>query len=393
VAEVITVLANGQPFTGTFKNFEVDAGYHHAAHSFSFEVAPSAQRLQIFAPGTPLQIQFNNDVAFTGYVDRLQPTFKKLTISGRSKSQDFIDCAAIDPGGTGNFQNQSPLAIAQALAQPFGVTVATDQQLDDVESYQLVPGESGFAACEKLTRAQGLTLSGQYDGSLKLTKPGSKRHAGGLYQGQAPLKDLEGDLNWAHRHSPIIVRGQSASGTDAAALQVEATAQDASVWGGGAAPVQSAPSSSAPGFTTGRYRPLVHVEDSDIDSETAQSLADAHSQREAGEALKAHAVTYGFRDSGGTLWTPGWLVWVESERIGLCQALLIKKIKFTQKRGGAGSGKHASKGGSTAHLELVDPRAYGGTAAKGSSPPGSAASSIWKVGTPPVPFAPGSVPG
>ncbi len=387
IEEVVTVLADGQPF-GAVKHCELEAAFHHAAHAFSFEVMPSPALLTTFAPGTPLQIMGNGDVMFTGFVDRLQLGFRRFVVSGRSKTQDLIDCSAIDAGGTGNFQNQNLLQIAQGLAQPFGVRVTTDQQLDQIEDYQLVPGESPFAACERLARPQGLTLSAQYDGSLKITRPGTQRHAGGLFQGQPPLRSLEADLDWSHLHSPVIVRGQSPTGTDSAALQVEAKGTNADVWG-------DAPPSTPGAFTGaqttagvgagGRYRPLVHVEDSAVDGATAQTLADARSQREAGEAIKATAMVAGFRDQAGTLWTPGWLVWVESPLLGLCQALMIKRVKFSQHR----------NGGSTARLELVDPRAFGGNAAKGSSPAGSPASSIWNAGAgaSTVPAVPGLIPG
>jgi prophage tail gpP-like protein len=359
VIEQITVSAGGQTFRG-IKALEVDAAFDHGARSFHFEIAPSPVLLKTFAPGTTLQIASNGDLLCSGYVDRLAPSFTSLEVSGRTRAADFIDCAAIDPNGTGNFEGQTPLQIAQALAKPFGVAIATDQTLDPVDDFKLTPGEKAFATVERLVREQGLTISGQADGSLFITKPGTSRHAGGLFEGQNILaRGAKADLNWAHRHSPIIVRGQSSTGTGDADLQVEATASDGAV---------------------SRYRPLVVIEDRDLDQATAQSLADARSQREAGESLKAHIPVRGFHDSAGKLWTPGWLVWVESAMLGLQQAMLIRRAPF----------RKAAKGGSTTRLELVDPRAFGGTAAKGSKT--GNAGDIWSVGAPAIPFTGGVLP-
>jgi prophage tail gpP-like protein len=356
--ETITVAVGGQVWKG-IEVLAIDAAFDHAARSFHFEIAPAASRLQTFAPGTALSISSNGDLMCAGYVDRLGPSFTKLKVSGRSKAADFIDCAAIDPNQTGAFENQTPLQIAQALAKPFGVTITSDQQLDPVESFQLTPGEKAFAAIERLVREQGLTIAGNADGSLNLTKPGSARQAGALIEGVNILRGAAADLDWSHRHSPIIVRGQAIAGTDDAALQVEATASDGAV---------------------NRYRPLVVIEDRDLDQQTAQSLADARAQREAGASLKATIPVKGFHDSGGVLWTPGRLVWIESALLGLTGAMLIKHAAF----------RKARKGGSTTRLGVVDPRAFGGTAAKGSKTGG--ASDIWSVGAPAIPFTSGVLP-
>jgi prophage tail gpP-like protein len=65
----------------------------------------------------------------------------------------------------------------------------------------------------------------------------------------------------------------------------------------------------------------------------------------------------GFRDEAGKIWTPGNLVWLQSPFLNVTGVMLIKRATFTQSKGE----------GSKTRLELIDPRAFGGTAAKGSS--------------------------
>ena len=349
--EVVTISAAGQQWTA-FEGIAVEAAINDATCGFAMEVAAevgAAATAWALAPGTPVKILFNGDLAFTGYVDCYNPELERhqnsekalIRISGRSKSQDFVDCAAIDTKATGNFQNQTLLQIAQALDQ-FGVGISTDQSLEPIDNYQITPGESAFLAIEKQARKLGLTLAGQPDGSIKITKAGTVRHAGGLFEG-VNFVGASANLDWTNRHSVIIVRGQAASGTGSAAMRIQATSQDTAV---------------------NRYRPLVLIEDGDLDQTEAQTRADTRRDRDAGESLTASGTTQGFRDDAGTLWTPGNLVWLQSTFLNVQQLMLIKKAHFRQTR----------RGGSITILTMVDPRAFGGAAGKGGD-----AGSAWSI--------------
>jgi prophage tail gpP-like protein len=115
----------------------------------------------------------------------------------------------------------------------------------------------------------------------------------------------------------------------------------------------------------GRYRPVVIIENGDLDQQTAQTRADTRRDCEAGESLKASGEVQGFRDSAGRIWTPGCLIWTESPFLNLAKLMLIKKVSFNQKK----------PGGSKTRLELIDPRAFGGTAGKGGS-----SGEAWDIG-------------
>jgi prophage tail gpP-like protein len=349
--EFITVTAGGQNWSA-FEEVTVEAAFDHAARSFSLTVSAEPGALATawaLAPGTSMSINFSTmqgtdgDLALTGYIDRYNPKLTKkggrIGIHGRSKSQDMIDCAAVN--AQGSFKNQTLLQIGQALDQ-FGVGVSTDQTLEPIDSYQVTPGETVFECLEKLARKSGLTLTSPPDGSLFITKAGTQRHAGALIEGQN-FVGAEADLDWSNRHSDIIVRGQAADGTGAAATQITATAKDTSL---------------------GRYRPVVIIEDGDLDQDDAQTRADTRRDREAGESLTASGEVQGFRDAAGKLWTPGYLIWTESSFLNVTQLMLIKKATFNQKK----------PGGSNTTLELVDPRAFGGTSGKGGS-----AGSAWNI--------------
>lgn len=340
--EIVTIKAGGRAFTAV-EDVTVEAGLDKAVRSFSLEIAAEPGSTGVLKPGTAVDILSNGDLMCRGYIDRWQPSRdehekSQIAVHGRGRGQDFVDCAATHD--TGRFENQTLLQIAQTL-DVFGVGIFSDVELEPIEEYQLTPGEKAFHAIEKLARKQGVTLVGEPDGRIRIAKAGTVRHAGGLFE-PGNLRKIAGDLNWAHRHSKIIVRGQAADGDGEEALQVEATAEDAAVK---------------------RNRPLIIVEDGDIDQEAAQKRADTRRDREAGESLKASGTVQGFRDDGGKLWMPGNLVWVQSAFLGLTQVMLIKRAHFTK-----------SGDGSSTRLTLIDPRAFGGKQAKGSK-----ADDAWEI--------------
>lgn len=338
--EIIAINVGGTQFTA-FRLVQVTAALDHAARAFELVAAAEGGAAAIqwqLAPGTAITIMANGDPLLVGYVDRFQPIMSKqsreVKIAGRSKSADLVDGAAIDPKGTGRFENLTVKDIAAALNQ-FDVDIIAEQMLDPVDAYQVMQGETVHAVMEKLCRAQGLTLAGTADGSLSIAKAGTKRHAGALMEG---VNIIEGsaDLNWAHRHSKVIVKGQRPLGHGPGALQVEAQAQDTAVT---------------------RNRPVIVMAEDDLDQDGAQERADYRIAREAGESLQASVQVQGFRDDAGTVWEPGNLVWLESDFLGITQVTLIKGATFLYSR----------DSGAVTYLDLCDPQAFGGKAGKGGS--------------------------
>lgn len=345
--EFVTVAAGGMEWSA-FEKVQVEAGYKHAVRSFSLtvaaEIGPGATAAA-FLPGILVTILFNGDLAFTGYVDRYQPSIDEhsraqAVISGRSKSQDIVDSAAMHD--TGRFENKTVAEIGQALDK-FGVGVHSDQQLEKIPFYQVTPGETVFRALEKLARSQGLTMTAPPDGSLLITSGSSQRQSGGLIEGQN-IKKAEADFNWSGRHSHAEARGQRPVGTGSDNLQVVGKAQDGSV---------------------SRYRPVVIHIDDDTDTKRAKKRAKHQLAREAGHALKASVTVQGFRDDGGMLWTPGATVWLESPFLNIAQDMLIEKVSYEQDR----------SAGSLTKLDLCDPQAYAASSGGGGSAGGAWGSS------------------
>jgi len=171
-------------------------------------------------------------------------------------------------------------------------------------------------------------------GNVKITKAGKDRHAGGLYEG-VNILSAEANHDGTNRFSEVTVRGQSADGHGPEALEIEATATDAKVT---------------------RFRPHIVIHRDSATKAEVKGAATARRDRAAGRALSCDIEVQGFRDEAGTLFEPGWLIWTESETLGIRQDCLIECVEFT---------KHF-KSGSIATLSLVDPRAYDGDKGKGN---------------------------
>ena len=332
--EIVTVHAGGRIFPA-WKSVRVTAGADQAARSFRLVAAAetgAAALFWTFAPGRQVEISANGDLLLAGYVDAIAPALKasEVTITGRSRSCDLVDCAALDE--TGWFEGRTPEEIGQAL-DAFGVGISSAAPLRAVD-YQLTPGETVHAAVEKLCRDQGVTPCGQADGSMRLLGPPAEKHAGGLFEG-GNLLDLRARHDFSRRYSETIARGQRPIGHGAANLELQMTARDSAL---------------------ARYRPTLLIVDDDTDAGRLKTRAEQRRDRAAGQALKALASVQGFRDHAGRLFEPGWLIWTESAFCRIAQNMMIERVTYLQD----------DRSGSIANIDLVDPRAYGGKPGRGS---------------------------
>lgn len=344
IREEVEITVGGEPWPD-WESVTWTAAINEAARSLSFEVAVSDENITrlhaVFLKRTPIVVTSNGDMIFNGRLDRKQPsqtsTRRGFRVSARSKGAALIDNSAVHD--TGRFRNQTPDAIAKAIDET-GIDFVMDPGASLViPRFQLTPGETGFLALERLLRDRKMTLRGEADGSIAITKgPTGKRHSGGLIEG-ITLGDASSDHNFAGRHAKYIVRGQSPDGTGSDATEIEEEADDDAVEG---------------------PRTRVLIADKDMQKAEAADYAKHLRDRAAGESLRAEATQPGWRDETGELWTPGHLQWLESPFLDLAQDMLLERVSATQTK------SQGTGGGSKATLSFVDPRSYGGKKGKGS---------------------------
>lgn len=137
--------------------------------------------------GDPCEVLLGGDKVITGYVDgvsiSIDATQHSLTVTGRSKAADFVDCSA--EYGENAFRNMTPLSIMQALAEPYGITVAATGDPGKVLPYlPFALTDTPFAIAERICRYAGLLFYDRPDGSIVLTGAGTKKAASGFQEGQ-----------------------------------------------------------------------------------------------------------------------------------------------------------------------------------------------------------------
>lgn len=87
-------------------------------------------------------------------------------------------------------------------------------------------------------------------------------------------------------------------------------------------------------------------------------------RRAAGNSVTASLLVTGWRDDGGKLWSPNWLIQVEDDWLGIEGQMIIKSVVFSQ-------GERT-----WATLSLADPQALGGENPRGKTSAGYAAPGI-----------------
>ncbi len=352
ILERLTVVVDGYAIQG-FQDIEITRSMQDGAMSFNLEADAASWSPQALALRNGRQIQIFTSTNLTdssdlgtlvmvGAVDTYNSDIsedgRQVKLSGRSKSRNAIDCPPVKHK-TGLVKNKTLLQAAQEFDE-FGVGWSTDQQLKPIAVIQRDPEEPMFATIERYARKQGLMLAAQPNGSVVITRAGTKRHAGALVLGQAPVNSMGVTIGTTQKRSPVVVRGQRRSGTGKANLRQEA--QDA-------------------GDDGDEYRPALVIAEGDHTVEDLKIRAQWERLRRAAFGIRPRAGLSGWRDAGGMLWTPGLLVALQNDVEQVDGDFTLSSVTLSQKNGeGRGAGTRSQ-------LEFVDPRAHGGKAAAGTS--------------------------
>ncbi len=337
--EEVTLVVGGTALRG-FQEMNVKRSAEEAAIAFGFKATNPSWTADAFAlrVGAAVEVRTGSELMCRGYIDEYngdhgESGSHEVRCSGRSKAQDAIDCPPAKHK-TGRIEKKTLLQAAKEFDE-FGLSWTADVPLKPIAKIQRNPDETVFETVERYARREGLMLQGEPDGGIKITRAGTKRHAGALVEGSPPIKKFGVAFSAKDKKSPIVVRGQRATGTDAKSLRQEIQSFDPSV---------------------GRYRPLVLFVEGDVDDKKLKKRAEWERSRRSGAGVKVSITVAGWRDEAGELWKPGRLLAVSFPSERLDQDMSLSSVDFKQ-----------SSSGTTADLEFVDPRAQGGKNPKGKS--------------------------
>lgn len=288
---------------------------------------------QQLIPGTPVEVLINDSAVMVGYVDALKNRYDanraELSIAGRDKVCDLIDCAATVDGPF-EYNGQRLDQILDKILAPYKIPVSYVADTGAAfKRMAIQPGETAFDFIERLCRYRSLLPISDGLGGLIITKPGTEKSKGKLVYGQ---NILEGSINLdnTERFSLIVVKGQEEGTSD-----------------NSAADVAGAEGRATDDLVT-RYRPKV------ITAENPDSSLSL-SERAKWEVSKdrAHSVSATYKVQGWTtdgqndLWKINTIVPVVDPVRGLSRDMLIKDVSFER-----------SNAGTTTTLGLVLPEAF-----------------------------------
>ncbi|ARZ01732.1 phage tail protein [Yersinia ruckeri] len=302
------------------------------------DLYPGSDNQQWVNPGDPCVVMLGQDVVVTGYIDRWAPMISKtrheVRATGRSKCQDLVDCSAEWPNNV--ISQSTALQIAQKLAAPYGVSVATDvTDLDIVPQFTLNWGESSQEVIDRITRWAALLYYDLPDGSLYLTRVGTRKAASGVAQGT--------NIEKAAFNSGIDERFSDYIGVSMSVSQLQEQVQDA---GYGSVTLAR---SRDPEAARMRYRNRIIIVESTMKAaQLAQRCIDWEMNRRYGRSKELLVTVDSWRDKDGKLWEPNTLIPIDVPVFGLKDELwLLAEVTYLK-----------DDYGTTAQMVLMPPAAF-----------------------------------
>jgi prophage tail gpP-like protein len=357
--ETIVVTVGGRRVSG-FSDISISLSVNAAARTATMTISDFAGRFPLM-PGEECTIEATGDLVLTGYVREIGPSHDeqshKITVSIASRAIDAVEASIDHPSGFA--EDKDLIEIAREF-DTAGVGIAADESFPKEKARFVNTGESLFAHIDRLARSHGALIYDTPEGELRIAKKPRGRHAGILAIGDGGnIVSASATLSEQGRHDEVIVRGQSSRGFGETALRIEARAKDAGV---------------------GRKRARIIVHESETDSGKLKERAERAVKRSAGYSRKASIVVAGWRDAGGRIFEPHFLVGIHDPRIYVSQDMAIETVTLTQSIDAGGPGTRAT-------LSLVDPAALNGEAGSGGTSgtagqPGEASDPVWQAPEP-----------
>ena len=369
----VRLVVGGAEFSGWMK-IRIEAGIERQARSFEFSVTDRwlgagskpaflTRRIQ---PFDACQVFIGNDLVLTGFVDAtpMQYDGTRVTVSirGRSKTCDLVDCSPPDGGTvpssstavswadvkgkngktgtvvkpaashTNVWRNAKLEVIAAALAAPYRVRVLTEIDTGaPILEHQVQVGETVFESMDRLMRLRHVLSTDNEKGDLVLMDVGSSGNATTALELGKNIREATTELDFKAVMSRYVVKGQRAGndedfGQDA--NEVEGDDDQEAAFEGGTTESSAPLTSSVLDARSKRFRVLVLKQTGQADAGTCQDRALYERAHRAAKALETIYTVAGWRQEDGSLWVPNLLVRVRDPLIGFDQTMVIAEVHY-----------------------------------------------------------------
>lgn len=330
---VLSLTINNARISG-WTSVRVTRGIEQATNQFSVGMTERFALDEIATicnAGDPVEVRIDGELLITGYVDQtsrtLGPDAHGITVTGRGKCQDLVDCSAeIEKNQVGN---TSVKQFAQQLAKPYGITVRGEEGAK-MPQVNVAWGENALALLERLCGFSGLLLYEDPDGSLVLGKLGTKYAAGGVIEGQNVLSaTVSQDMH--QRYSETVVKNLSITPI----VEIGEQGNEAYV---------------SRDVNVKRHRRRYTIADAPngVGNDFIKLFADWDTARRAGRSNVVTCMVDSWRDANGELWTPNTLCYHDMPTLRSTRTWLISEVIYTVDE----------DGGEVAQLKMMPPQAF-----------------------------------
>lgn len=268
----------------------------------------------VIVPNTVVDIFIDKKQVLRGLIDRVntveQTDGKVLTVSGRDKTADIVDCSAMNTPG--KWKETDLFTLAGALCNPLDVSVKRELLPTELVKFpfKLQSGESPFEALNRANEFQGALLISDNLGRLVITKPGLTAVVDNLVIGQN-ITEAEMSVDYSNRFSEYTVKGQK-------------KVKDSSGWGTSETRVNFEAKATDPVIGDQRYRPKLFQAEAQATQELAQKRVNLEASVRAAKSAEVIVQVKGWTQRTGVLWPVNGIVTVNipSMQIFLHQMLI-----------------------------------------------------------------------
>lgn len=245
-------------------------------------------------PGDECLVYLGDDLVLTGYVGKVMPSVSSsehsISITGRGRCQDLVDCNAVWPGG--QVVNKTALSLAQALAGVYGISVSTQINFTDIlPQFNIGFDELAFDIIERVCRYEQCLCYEDANGNLVLANVGTVRAASGVVEGanmQAASAVFDMDSRYSEYNAMLLSMATMDDIGEAGYLL--SSLNDAGVY---RRRVKNIIAETVGGV---------------LSAQLAQKRIQWEMNRRNGRAQSITAVVDSWRDSAGNLWQPNTLI-------------------------------------------------------------------------------------
>lgn len=334
--------ANGKVFAG-WTEVSISRSIEQLASSFSLTVSElwteRGETIPILE-GAACTIKAGTRQIIDGYVDSSIISYSAgahaLTVQGRSKLGDLVDCSAVVAGG--QFKDQTLEDIAELICAPFGISVISERLGGTAfRRFAVQEGESCLEVIERAAKAEGAMIISNDAGSLLITSGVTLKSPTILKRGDNILTGRR-QGSWADRFSTYTIKSQNSGSSKwngRHASRVVGTSDDDAIT---------------------RSRPLNIIAEAQVDNAGAKTRANWERNTRSGRSQRLAYTVRGWEDGDG-IWTPNTTVAVQDDFFGVDDDLLLVSALLTK-----------GAGGEIAELELTRPEAFNVLATPPSKP-------------------------